>query len=164
MSSELPITVGFDGSAFSFAALQRGLELANKLGARVQIVRAWSISNAPRPSGPDVGYVPSVDEFEAAVAAQLHQQIDDIVAQYPNVAVEYLTPHGAAGRELIKASEHSQLIVVGTRGSGGFAGLLLGSVTDQIVEHAKCDVLVIRLADGEQAPGRTLKLDTVMTG
>jgi hypothetical protein len=56
------------------------------------------------------------------------------------------------------------VIVVGTRGLGGFSGLLLGSVSDQVVEHAHCDVFVTRRRSGDQSPGRTLKLDQAMEG
>ena len=76
--------------------------------------------------------------------------------------VRFEAPHGAAGRELIRASEGARLVVVGTRGLGGFSGLLLGSVSDQVVEHARCDVLVTRRSSGDQAPPRTLKLDQVI--
>ncbi|MDR1833983.1 MAG: universal stress protein [Propionibacteriaceae bacterium] len=162
--SELPITVGFDGSDFALEALRKGLSLGSRLGLPVRVIRAWSISNAPRPKTWSPGYVPPVEEFAAAVSEQLESQIAGLLDEYPQVEVRVEVPHGAAGRELIKASEDSELIVVGTRGSGGFSGLLLGSVTDQIVEHAKCDVLVTRRRCGDPAPPRTLQLDSAIDG
>ncbi|MDR1768532.1 MAG: universal stress protein, partial [Propionibacteriaceae bacterium] len=134
---EAPITIGFDGSEFAQAALRKGLRLAKLLDAPVQVMRAWTISNAPRPKTWQPGFVPPVEDFAAAVAEQVHSQIDEVLAEFPTVEVEVVCPHGAAGRELLRASETSRLVVVGTRGLGGFAGLMLGSVSDQVVEHAK---------------------------
>ena len=162
MNDERPITIGYDGSVFADAALRRGLWLASKLGLPVRVLRAWTISTAPRPSTWAVGYVPPVEDFATAVREQLSEQIAPILAEYPDVAVDLQAPHGAAGRELIRASADSRLVVVGTRGMGGFAGLLIGSVSDQVVEHAACDVLVTRRQDVDQAPPRSLKLDAAM--
>ena len=159
MDDSAPIVIGFDGSDFADEALRKGLWLASKVGAPAHIVRAWTISNAPRPGTWAPGYVPPVDDFAAAVLEQLKSQTAARLAEFPEVAVKFEVPHGAAGRELLKASENARIIVVGSRGLGGFSGLLVGSVSDQVVEHARCDVLVIRRASGDQAPPRTLKLD-----
>ena len=159
MDDSAPIVIGFDGSDFADEALRKGLWLASKVGAPALIVRAWTISNAPRPGTWAPGYVPPVDDFAAAVLEQLKAQTAARLAEFPDVVVTFEVPHGAAGRELLKASEDARIIVVGSRGLGGFSGLLVGSVSDQVVEHARCDVLVIRRANGDQAPPRTLKLD-----
>ncbi len=159
MDDSAPIVIGFDGSDFADEALRKGLWLASKVGAPARIVRAWTISNAPRPGTWEPGYVPPVEDFAAAVLDQLKMQTAAHVAEFPNVVVTFAVPHGAAGRELLKASEDARVIVVGSRGLGGFSGLLVGSVSDQVVEHAKCDVFVVRRANGDQAPPRTLKLD-----
>ncbi|MGC3995218.1 MAG: universal stress protein [Propionicimonas sp.] len=160
--AEAPIVIGFDGSDFAAEALRKGLWLASKLGAPARVVRAWTISNAPRPRTWEPGYVPPVDDFAAAVLEQLKDQTAAIVAEFPGVDVAYEAPHGAAGRELIRASEGARIVVVGTRGLGGFSGLLLGSVSDQVVEHAPCDVLVTRRRSGDQSPPRSLQLDQVI--
>ena len=164
MDDSAPIVIGYDGSDFADEALQKGLWLASKVGAPARIVRAWSISNAPRPASWVPGYVPPVEDFADAVLAQVRNQTARGLAEYPDVPVTFAVPHGAAGRELLKASEDARVIVVGTRGLGGFSGLLLGSVSDQVVEHAHCDVFVTRRPSGDQAPGRTLKLDQAMEG
>jgi len=157
-----PIVIGYDGSDFAAEALRKGLWLASKVGAPARVVRAWTISNAPRPKTWEPGFVPPVDDFAEAVLDQLRRQVSGRLAKYPDVEVSLEVPHGAAGRELVRASETAQLVVVGTRGLGGFSGLLLGSVSDQVVEHAKCDVLVIRRSQGDQAPPRSLKLDSAI--
>lgn len=162
MYASAPIVIGYDGSEFADEALRKGLALASKFGARVQVLRAWTISTAPRPDTWSPGYVPPVEDFAAAVRAQVEQQIAGRLAEFPGVEVEVVVAHGAAGRELIRASREARLLVVGTRGAGGFTGLLLGSVTAQIVEHAKCDVLVSRRREGDQAPPRQLRLDQAL--
>lgn len=154
-----PIVVGNDGSDFSLLALQRALWLGRQLKAPVHIVRAWSISTAPRPSTWSPGYVPPADDFETAVRERLQRDVAGMLADYDDVSVTLQTPHGPAGKELIKASMDARVLVVGTRGAGGFRGLLMGSVSNAVVEHAPCDVLVVRRGINEASPDRRVNLD-----
>ena len=126
------------------------------------MIRAWSISTAPRPSTWSPGYVPPADDFEAVVRERLAKEVDPIAAEFPDVKVILETPHGPAGRELLKAAVNARLLVVGTRGMGGFKGLLMGSVSNQVVEHAPCDVLVVRKGTDEPAPDRRVPLDRIL--
>lgn len=162
MDESTPILIGHDGSEFADEALDRGLWLAQKLGAPVRVVRAWSISNAPRPKTWAPGYVPPVEDFAQGVLEALTAQVEPIIRRYPTVKVRLEVPHGAAGRELVKASRGARMIVVGTRGLGGFAGLLIGSVSDQVVQHAACDVLVVRRTGVDQTPPRAQELDQLI--
>ncbi|MFT4295890.1 MAG: universal stress protein [Micropruina sp.] len=162
MEANLPIVVGTDGSDFSLLALHRALWLARQLKAPVRVLRAWSISTAPRPATWSPGYVPPADDFEAAVRERLERDVAKVSAEYPGVEITLETPHGPAGRELLKAAKHARILVVGTRGAGGFKGLLMGSVSDQVVEHAACDVLVVRRGVEEMAPDRRVKLDRLL--
>jgi nucleotide-binding universal stress UspA family protein len=144
MDQQLPITVGFDGSKCALDALRKALALASRLGVGVRIARAWTISNAPRPKSWEPGFVPPIDDFAEEVAEITRREAAAVVAEFPEVAVEIEVPHGAAGKELVKLGAQSSLLVVGTRGLGGFADLLIGSVSEYVVEHAGCDVLVTR--------------------
>ncbi|MCW3159312.1 universal stress protein [Micropruina sonneratiae] len=159
MDVELPIVVGNDGSDFALLALDRALWLGRQLKTEVRVIRAWSISTAPRPSTWSPGYVPPADDFEVAVRERLQRDVAATLADYSDVSVTLETPHGPAGRELLKAAEQARVLVVGTRGAGGFKGLLMGSVSNQVVEHAACDVLVVRRGINEMSPDRRLKLD-----
>lgn len=159
MDASLPIVVGNDGSDFARLALRKALALAQLLKVEVRVVRAWSISTAPRPSTWSPGYVPPADDFEAVVRERLTKEVTTLAADYPDVKVSLETPHGPAGRELLKAAANARLLVVGTRGIGGFKGLLMGSVSNQVVEHAPCDVLVVRRGTDEAAPDRRVQLD-----
>lgn len=159
MVENAPVVIGNDGSDFADAALRKGLSLARHLQAPVRVVRAWTISTAPRPKTWSPGYVPPAEDFEAAVRERLEADTASIRAEFPDVAVTLETPHGAAGRELVKASVGAAIVVVGTRGLGGFQGLLLGSVSDQVTQHAHSDVLVVRKVEGDPAPGRRVPVD-----
>ncbi len=153
MTQQSAVVIGYDGSAFAGNALRKGLAVASALRAPVRIVRAWTISNAPRPRSWAPGYVPPVDDYAEAIREQLAAEVAPALALHPELEVSLEVPHGAAGRELIAASADAQLVVVGTRGLGGFSGLLLGSVSDEVVEHARCDVLVVRTrTDGHPEP------------
>ena len=105
--------------------------------------------------------MPPADDFEAAVRERLERDVAALLAEFPEVEVTLETPHGPPGRELLKASQGARILVVGTRGAGGFKGLLMGSVSDQVVEHATCDVLVVRRGIDEQSPGRRARLDGI---
>jgi nucleotide-binding universal stress UspA family protein len=159
METQATIVVGNDGSAIANLALRRGLWLAKQLGAPVRVLRAWSISSAPRPKTWELGYVPPLEDFEAAVRERLVADTAAALADYPEVPVTLETPHGKAVRELIEASQGARLVIIGSRGLGGFSGLLLGSVSRQVVEHALCDVLVVR-PEGDRAPGATRAPDS----
>jgi len=139
------LVVGYDGSAGADQALKVALQLASDLGAPVTIVRAWSIMTAPRPAGWTFGYVPSVDELAGAVRAELVKQARGHVARFPDVKVTYREYGAGPAKSLIKASRDARMLVVGTRGLGGFSERVLGSVSDQCVRHAHCPVLVTRL-------------------
>ncbi|MBK8460782.1 MAG: universal stress protein [Micropruina sp.] len=160
METVSSIVVGNDGSALADVALRRGLWLAQQIDAPVRILRAWSISSAPRPKTWELGYAPPLEDFEEAVRERLVADTAAALADYPDVPVTLETPHGKAVRELLEAAaEGARLVIVGSRGLGGFSGLLLGSVSRQVVEHAVCDVLVVR-PSGDRAPAATRAPDS----
>lgn len=140
------IVVGHDGSYCADYALDTALGLADQLRAAVVIVivRAWSIATAPRPPDWEFGYVSSFDEYAAAVYGELVQDARMTVDKYPMVPVSYRAVHSSAAKSLIDISRNARMLVVGSRGRGGLAGMLLGSVGDQCVRHAACPVLVVR--------------------
>lgn len=138
------IVVGHDGSDGAGHALAEALDLADQLRAPVVVVRAWSIATAPRPSNWEFGYVSSFDEYAAAVHDALVHDARAAVERHPSVQVSYRAVHASPAACLIDVSRHARLLVVGTRGRGGIAGLLLGSVSEQCVRHAACPVLVVR--------------------
>ncbi|MBD8606427.1 MULTISPECIES: universal stress protein [Aeromicrobium] len=138
------ILVAHDGSGSADLALRTAVHLAAALDGRIEVVRAWTVSSAPRPARQTVGYVPPLEDFEASTMAGLLADTASIRHDHPAVAISCSVVHGNAAEKIVEASAGADLLVVGSRGLGGFLGLLVGSVTDQVVHHARCRVLVDR--------------------
>lgn len=137
------ILVGVDGSDPSRAALKFAVEIAPKLGLPVHALAAWS---SPTPMWGDayIFYGESDADYEDD-ARQLAE--GETRRLFPAGEPEWLTAgvrQGNAARTLIEASRDAAMLVVGNRGRGGFAGLLLGSVSGACAAHAHCPVLVVR--------------------
>jgi nucleotide-binding universal stress UspA family protein len=143
-ASPSSLVVGHDGSAQSDDALEEALELATALSAPVMIVRAWSIDTAPRGALFHDGYASPFSEVSARVREQVIEETRAIRERGTGVAVEYQGVLGQPAEVLIEVSRNARMLVVGSRGRGGFASLMLGSVSEQCVRHATCPVLVVR--------------------
>jgi nucleotide-binding universal stress UspA family protein len=126
-----PVVVGVDGSAPSDLATGYAFQAAAALGVSLVAVRAW---NPAQPLGRDV----------TAEHELLAESVAGWCDKYPDVPVRLLLMPGSAGAVLVEASQDAQLAVVGSRGHGGFLGLLLGSASQQLLHHAHCPVLVVR--------------------
>ncbi len=137
------VLVGLDSSASAAQALILGVAEARLRGAVLNVLRAWSIRTAPRPADVPVQVMPSMEQFEQAVREDTQRIISETIGA-PEAAVEIHVVRSPAPQALLTASRDADLLVVGHRGRGGFAGLLLGSVAEQCVRHAACPVLVAR--------------------
>jgi len=138
------VVVGVDGSAWSSRALRWAAGDARRRQAPLVVLRAWSLTSAPRPADCPPGYVPSLAECEQAVREEMARQVRDAVGDDPGVEILMRPVHGRPAQSLVAASENASLIVVGPRGHGGFRGLLLGSVSNQVVQGSRCPVTVVR--------------------
>ena len=135
------IVVGIDGSAESKRALHWALDEARRREARLVAVHSWTYQFT---SGP--GYLPGADpEVRASIQKEAEQVIDDALADVGTVGVEVecRAPEGSPSATLVEAAEGAELLVVGSRGRGGFSGLLLGSVSQQCAHHAPCPVVIV---------------------
>lgn len=136
------IVVGVDGSANGERALQWAIEEAHLRGAELELVQV-----APEASRFDaVTALTSREELEQAAEALLEQILEEVVL--PRVDTGDLTVHrtvrsGATAEALCEVARDADLLVVGARGRGGFAGLLVGSVAGQVISHAPCPVVVV---------------------
>jgi nucleotide-binding universal stress UspA family protein len=138
-----PVLVGTDGSAGADTALGMAFDAAATHGCVLSAVRAYHQPTARW--GQPVDPVASDDEYlRAAEESALHRSLEPWREKYPRVQVETILTHGDAASVLIALSTTAQLVVVGTRGHGGFAGLLLGSVGQKLLHHAHCPVLIAR--------------------
>lgn len=137
------VLVGDDGSPCAAAAVLAAAEDAVRRGVRLHVVRAWSLASAVRPADVPPGIVPSMLEFEAATMDAERRRVADLLADTA-VDVEVHVVHAPPAKALIDGSTTADLLVLGTRGLGGFKHLLLGSVAEQCLRHAASNVLVVR--------------------
>lgn len=135
------IVVGVDGSEASDAALGWALAQAHRTGDQVQAVHAWhypEISELLTANPFELQH----DEFRADAARVLRSALERVDPR-PDVHVDPVVAMGRAAEVLLAAAADADLLVVGSRGRGGFAGLLLGSVSQHCVHHAPCPVVVV---------------------
>ncbi len=137
-TSTARIVVGVDGSAASIEALRWAVTQAELTGATVQAIATWQ---APDQNG-IAFYTADLDWFD------LTKRTLDVAIKEAGVGdhpgVDAVVMQGTPAHVLVEASRAAQLLVVGTRGHGGFAGLLLGSTSTYVIAHAACPVLVVR--------------------
>ena len=144
----MKIVVGVDDSPAGEAALRTAIRYAEKLGAEVDAV---FVSHVPATVLAAMGGVPSVgEEFAAAQRNQVWQRMRPII-DAAAVTVHWIDIEGYPPDALVAHAESvdAGLVVVGTRGRGEIASLLLGSTSHRVVNHAPCDVLVVRLHEEE---------------
>jgi nucleotide-binding universal stress UspA family protein len=142
-----PVVVGVDGSEPGAAALAFAFAEAGRLGARLVAVHAWTM---PLPTGPAeaaaVGL--ATDSDRAAYRQAAEQVLNDALAghraQHPDVPVDARAVEGGTAGALLDAASGAAIVVVGSRGRGGFTGLLLGSTSQSVLHHATCPVAVLR--------------------
>lgn len=138
------VVVGDDGSEGAAHAVRYALEEARRRGVALHVVRAWSIMSTSRPVDVPRGFAASMTEYEAAAKAEETTRIERLLGADVDVPVEIHCVHSPAAEALIVASETADVVVVGTRGLGGFRSLVLGSVAEQCIRHASGPVIVVR--------------------
>lgn len=139
------VVVGVDGSAPSLRALEWAAREAASLGASLDV---WVLWMPPVP----LGTMAPIGAGEYVISARM--MADEAVTyareRWPELEVTSHVTEASAAPALVEASRDATLLVVGSRGVGGFHGLLLGSVSQYCVTHARCPVMVVR---NEQAGG-----------
>jgi nucleotide-binding universal stress UspA family protein len=143
------IVVGVDGSEPSKAALAWAVRQAELTGATVEAVSAWHwpIAMGGAPFAP-VGVLADTD-FAGTAARVLDVAIGETVDPAGPVKVSSTVREGNAAQILLDAADGAELLVIGSRGHGGFAEALLGSVGQHCVHHARCPVVIIRGPEGQ---------------
>jgi nucleotide-binding universal stress UspA family protein len=137
------IIVGVDGSENSLDALRWAAAEARLRGCPLRIVGTFTTPIMS--TGYEVA-VPDPSDLEAASTTMLEAAVDQVrsAGELDGVDARVEVVEGHAGERLISLSREAVLLVVGSRGHGGFMGLLLGSVTTYVVNHAECPVVVVR--------------------
>lgn len=138
------VVVGDDGSEGAARAVRFALEEARRRKTGLHVLRAWSIMSTSRPIDVPAGFAASLAEYESAAMAEETARVEHLLGREPDVPVEVHCVHSPAAHALITASETADVIVVGSRGLGGFRSLVLGSVAEQCIRHAHGPVIVAR--------------------
>ncbi|GAA3501628.1 universal stress protein [Streptomyces prasinosporus] len=144
-----PVVVGVDGSASGAKAVGFAFAEAALHGTDLVALHAWTGWNAPLPA-PQDERTPYANEPGAPATGEerlLSETLAGHQERYPGVRVRREVVHGGTREALIEASRTARLLVVGARGRGGFAGLVLGSVSQAMLHHAHCPVAVVRGGD-----------------
>ncbi|MEV8093314.1 universal stress protein [Kitasatospora sp. NPDC085879] len=143
------IVAGVDGSPSSIDALRWAVGQAHEVGAVVEAVIAWEYPVTPGWTGPT-----TEDGFGAGIARKI---LDEAIAEVSDpqrpVWIGARVVEGGAVPALLDAARGAELLVVGSRGHGGFTGALLGSVGQHCVQHAPCPVVVVRHREVRQPVG-----------
>jgi nucleotide-binding universal stress UspA family protein len=153
--TEAAVVVGVDGSPGAKAALRWALEEARLRKAPLRAVHAWaygyiggSVESHPYWAGSLGAYTSlgiDIGELHRGAEDLLERALADVAVDAEGVEIECQVVQGFAAKVLVAAVSKDDLLVVGSRGHGGFAGLLLGSVSQQCVHHAPCPVVVVHV-------------------
>jgi nucleotide-binding universal stress UspA family protein len=139
------IVVGVDGSHHSLSALDWAMSEASLRNAHLTVLAvapaAASIWGITAQFGP-------AEETQEKVNQAAKKEVDEAISRHGHQEVTLRTISGVPADELIKASSDADLVVIAARGTGGFARLRMGSVTDQVTRHAHCPVVVVPIGDG----------------
>jgi nucleotide-binding universal stress UspA family protein len=142
------IVVGVDGSDESKQALRWALDEARLRHVPVRAVHVWIYPSLIGPGPFDPPSTLPIEQLRADAESLLQATVADVVGDAHDVEVEVRQEviEGMPARGLLDAAEGADLLVVGSRGRGGFSGLLLGSVSQQCAHHATCPVVIVRAA------------------
>lgn len=145
------IVVGVDGSEGARHALRWATAEARLRGSRLLIVHAWRFSYAGVPGGGYGSLGGPFDPLPDGGVSEMHRAAEELLAKVTaglegeaeGVEIERRVVEGGAPEVLVAEAAQADLLVVGSRDHGGFAGLLLGSVSQQCAHHAHCPVVIV---------------------
>ena len=140
------LVVGVDGSDQSAAALRWAAALASAGQIDLRVVEAWT-------GGDPLARDETAEQVKAELAEYASAAME---GSSPDLHVEFEALHGTAAAALLKRVKKDSVLVLGSRGRGGFLGLLLGSVGRACIEHAPCPVMIIRQPEAAALPGSTI--------
>ncbi len=142
------IVVGVDGSRSSQDALRWAGHFAAIFAAQLEVVTAWEFP-------PSYGWAAIAPDWDPTrdMMKVLDDSVQAVFGDNPPPGMQLLVREGGAAKVLLDVSPGAIMLVVGSRGHGGFAGLLLGSVSANVAEHAPCPVFIVH-GDHQPPPAR----------
>lgn len=142
LGNDGPVVVGIQDAPESLAAARLAIHEAEILGVPLVAIYAWDL--APEMGEYGAPIITDTEKIETELDDMLAEILKPIIADHPDVEVKRLVLRGPARQVLADASESASLLVVGSRGLGGFRGLLLGSTSRALTRTARCPVIVVR--------------------
>ena len=136
------IVVGVDGSPGARQALRWALSEASLRGASVEVVHAWSYPDQGPKAAASPGLGVTVEALEESALQVVEESLTGLVVREGLQLRRHVAP-SPASLALVEAAEGADLLVVGARGRGGFAGLQLGSVAQQCAQHTPCPLVIV---------------------
>ena len=140
------VVVGVDGSETARKAVRWAAREAKLRGMKLELVSAWEIpiySYASRYGFPAISEE-MMKSLTARAEGHLAEALDEARAEARDVQIETIAVEGQPAKALVEVAKGADLLVVGSRGLGGFRELLLGSVSQQCAQHATCPVVIVR--------------------
>lgn len=131
------VAIGVDGSSQSLEALRWAADYAQLAGAALRLVTAWHLP----PVMAEAGLIPS--DLEEGARRTVEAAASAVRSSHPALALTTVVEEGPAAQVLLEQAMIADLLVVGSRGHGAFAGMLLGSVSTHCIHHARCPVVVV---------------------
>lgn len=156
------IVVGVDGSPGAVAALRWAVDEAARRDDSVEAVLVFRYTTATMALGFEgaISPVQSLEEVQEAAVASLQRAVATALPEGPgDVPLEAHVAEGSPAHRLLELAEDADLLVVGTRGLGGFRGLLLGSVSHQVLSHTPCPVVVVPTPETDEEPDEAEERD-----
>jgi nucleotide-binding universal stress UspA family protein len=146
------IVVGVDGSRGAAAALRFAAEEARIRGSDLRVVAAWDIPVLAY----EAGITPvmlDITEFKRSAESTVRDCLEQAESELSDVPLTSFVRQGLAAEVLVAEAHDADLLVVGSRGLGGFRGLVLGSVSQQCAHHAPCAVVIVPAGAAETDDG-----------
>jgi nucleotide-binding universal stress UspA family protein len=137
------IVVGVDGSPGALDALRFALTEARLRGAGVRAVAVWHVPVATYAGGYGPGDSEVWNDLEQAARDRVRRALDEVGDLVASVDTETVVREGSPPQVLLEEAQDADLLVLGTRGLGGFRGLLLGSVSQQCAHHTSCPLVIV---------------------
>jgi nucleotide-binding universal stress UspA family protein len=135
------IVVGVDGSEGCRRAVDWAYDEAVRQDASLEVVTAWEMPVIPPALAPAT--LSQFDEIEPATRKMVDELLEDVIGSRTGVDVRATVVEGAPARVLLDVAKGADLLVVGSRGLGGFGSLLLGSVSQRCAQHATCPIVIV---------------------